>query len=406
MKNRFLIITFTCLQLLLITTFASHSFSKDSSFIIEKNFESREFSIDKTFILNGSKNKNRKYLIFLDGFLLFVNTKEKKLNNNKCQVINGTWDFKYRKYLNYRVIGVIQNENNLFLLTPTTLTMIDIDKCYNSKKNYYYGKLLKKTKRVSFWGAAGFNGFFCDMTKSKTQLLLLKCDGEVTAYNLKTLKVISRGQTIEPQTTMRWSDGTTHKAYEPELYFSSVNDKIYIFGNYSIGETINNDELIINEIDEFSLNIKNRIIPKCKTFYVKPVHLFEENEKLTVYVTNNFEMSYTALNISNNECVALDKRIFWKNTQTEFRERQRGLFSGRYFFDGSIKNAITEEVFEIDILKEALKRKNKTCKPRGFYVSPEDGSVIAACANEIIILEDFFEVTFIDKINDFFKKTF
>ena len=84
----------------------------------------------------------------------------------------------------------------------------------------------------------------------------------------------------------------------------------------------------------------------------------------------------------------------------------RGLFSGKYFFDGAIKNAKTEEVFEIEKLTNALKKKNKKCIPRGFYVSPDDGSVIAACSNEIIVIEDFFKVSILEKITNFFKTSF
>ena len=84
----------------------------------------------------------------------------------------------------------------------------------------------------------------------------------------------------------------------------------------------------------------------------------------------------------------------------------RGLFSDNYFFDGSIKNTITEEIIKISILDNALKKKDKYCAPKGFYISKEDGSAILACANEIVLLEDYFKISFTKKIKNLIDKLF
>ena len=118
---------------------------------------------------------------------------------------------------------------------------------------------------------------------------MLKCDGNVTSYNLSNHEIVASGETIKPQLYMSWGDGGRTKGGEPHLRFGEIDSKIYIFGMYSISETVHNQKLILNQIEEFSLNVKKQIIFKCDDLPVRALHLIKDKKKINIYMERVLE---------------------------------------------------------------------------------------------------------------------
>ena len=104
-------------------------------------------------------------------------------------------EYKFISDQNYKLVYKIEDSkkyNNakiIWIIDVFPLTKINLEKCFNkpAKVKLYVGELIANANSVSFWGAAGMNGFLCDIVKTESQLLLMKCDGTVTAYDLKNL---------------------------------------------------------------------------------------------------------------------------------------------------------------------------------------------------------------------------
>ena len=410
-KNSILIIFF----LNVLTSFFLASFSFGAMHEILINYENKfeknsdDLSIDKLFILEGSKYLDKRHLLISNGHVLIINTEDSNTFLGGCKIKTSDFNFKsYESFINHKIIKIEQHQNTLFLLSLTQLVKIDIDDCFTKKKIFKAegeGEVLDYMNKVTSWGFGNLKGFFCDMLKTKNYLLTLKCNGVVTSYNLTSGEVEVSGRVVSPTTTVQWSSGATTPGPNPEIRLGLLNDKVLLYGEYSQSNHVYDTNLIINEVDINSLNVINKNVYKCDYYASRPnpVQILRLNDKITVF--DGSEFRYTPIQISNSKCFLLNKRKFWKNSYTEYRTRQRGLFFGKYFFDGQIKNSETEKIHRIGSIEKIFPDPRKArCGPRGFHIS-SDGTAIVACKNQIVIVKGFIENNQIEKIKKKIIKT-